>query len=454
MASDLREFIAAIDRAGELHRVTVPVSPHLEAAAIIDRVCKRPQGGHALHFAQIEGHVLPLVANLFGSSRRMALALGADVETLAERLRAGLRASGETNSVRALQQLIAPVAGQGPVLSLGTDDYLDATDEGLAMLPALQSWPGDGGRYLTLCQVYTTDPDSQVQNCGLYRVQVVDRHTALLRCHPGSGGARHLAAWHRKGCAMPVALALGGPPAMTWAASVSLPDGLDERDFVGFLVGEPVAGMRCHDVPLVVPARAEIILEGWIEPEEQQQEGPFGNHTGRYTDPAAAPVLRLERMTIRRDALYPCTVVGPPPMENINLARTTERLLLPLLQHDHPWVVDVHMPSETIFHRLAMVVLHRSCDLNVEAIAAALLSSSLLKGARALVLLDEGANPHDLSRVLWQVVNAPDRAPLAAGSCTTPVVDARLAKGAGRVMTTAAISTSITTRRRAFGLPD
>lgn len=454
MVSDLREFLAAIESEGELHRVTVPVNPHLEAAAIIDRMCKRPDGGSALHFARLIGHELPLVANLFGSRRRMALALGADVETLAERLRIGLRGTGEADSVRALRQLIASATGRGVVHGSAAGDSLDATAEGLDMLPALQSWPGDGGRYLTLCQVYTTDPERSAQNCGLYRVQIVDRHTALLRCHPGSGGSQHLAAWHGLGRSMPIALALGGPPAMTWAASVSLPDGLDERDFAGYLVDSPVDGIQCQEVPLIVPAGVDILLEGWVDPDEQRLEGPFGNHTGRYTPPAPAPVIRIHRMTIRRDALYPCTVVGPPPMENIHLARTTERLLLTLLQHDHPWVVDVHMPAKTIFHRLAMVVIDRSCEESVEAIAAALRSSSLLKGARALVLLDAGSPPDDLSEVLWQVVNAPDPAKRGTGSCMSPVIDARRAGRGARVMTTAAISASITGRRREFGLPD
>jgi len=453
MEGDLRSFIDTIDRCGALRTVSCPVSPHLEIAAIIDRVCKGPDGGPALLFTNVAGSSMPLAANLFGSSERMALALGGAIDGLAEKLRADLRRTGERDSVRALQQLITSSACHEEPLGLLAQDCFDATDDGLAALPALHAWPNDGGRYLTLCQVYTRDPVSQQQNCGLYRVQIVDRHTALLRCHPGSGGARHLAAWQQSGQPMPVALVLGGPPAMTWAACTSLPDGVDENDFVAYLGGKPVSKRRCLDVPLTVPAGAEIVLEGWVHPGEEALEGPFGNHTGRYVPAAPAPLLRISRMTVRQGAIYPCTVVGPPPMENIALARTTERLLLPLLQHDHPWVVDVHMPAETIFHRLAMVALRRDCDEGLDHIVAALLSSAVLKGAKALVLFDEDTPLRDRSRIFWQAFNASSCAATAAGSCAR-VIDARLGAPAERVQTTGTIDQRITARWQEYGVPD
>ena len=333
--NDLKSFIAKLANSGDLARVKCKVDPILEIAAIVNRVCKTGTGGKALLFENVQGSDLHVAANLFGSCRRMADCFGVDdIEVLSEKIRDDLAATKEGASGEILAHLTdlpefaAAIAAEAPW------QELDMTAQGLDIIPALKSWPGDAGRYLTLGQVFTSHPVTGDTNCGLYRVQLQDRHRALLRCHPGSGGAAHLKAWHDMGEAMPVAVALGGPPALTCAASMSLPEHVSEVNFIGYLMDSAVAMSPCKKSQLSVPAASEIVVEGRIFPGETMPEGPFGNHTGYYAPSAPAPVLRVQSISMKQEAIYPCTVVGPPPMENIHLARTTERLLLPLLRHD------------------------------------------------------------------------------------------------------------------------
>lgn len=291
-------------------------------------------------------------------------------------------------------------------------------------------------------------PETEETNCGMYRVQLLDRHKALLRCLPGSGGDRHLKAWHERGLPMPVTIALGGPPALTWAASVSLPDGVDEMDYVGYLSGEPVPMLRCQCSELAAPAAAEIIIEGKIWPAEEQLEGPFGNHTGSYSPAVPAPVIRVEKVLIRPEAIYPCTVVGPPPMENIYLAQATQQMLLPLLQHDHPWVMAVHMPVEGIFHRAAMVVVDSDCSWSLDQIRSALVTSMLLKKSKLIILLDEDVPRGSLRHVYWHIVNKMKCTKDADGV----LIDARTPSGWSRVVQDPDLVASVNKRWSEFGL--
>lgn len=450
---DLQQFVAMLDQAGELTRVSSVVDPHLEVAAVVNAVCKSARGNRALLFASVAGHSLPLAANLYGSPRRMAMALGVeDSAAWPQKLRAGLAASGADDSLRALEKLLAGSPQPAVYVDNAPCHELDITACGLAALPALQAWPGDGGRYLTLGQVFTCHPESLVGNCGMYRLQIVDRHKLLLRCHPGSGGARHLAAWHAGGQAMPIAIVLGGPPIMTWLAGVPLPGGVTETALAGYLTGQPIPLCRCLDTRLAVPARAEIVLEGRLVPGETMLEGPFGNHTGRYQPAAPAPVIRVESIRMREGAIYPCTVVGPPPMENSWLAAMTEALLLPLLQFDHPWVHDLHMPQQGIFHRAAMVAVSAGCPLSVEAMGEALRRATLLQGARLLVLLDGEVRLRDFADVYWRVVNAPGWPDSCHVEAAQVILDARSPNAERRVGPDLATARKLRARWHEYGL--
>lgn len=450
---DLQQFIAELERAGELTRVKCRADPHLEIAAVVDLLCKGSGGGPALLFERVAGHSIPLAVNLYGSRRRLALALGIQSsKEWAEKLRKDLAATGARDSRLAFEKIVSQRQERDACTESPPCWKIDCTDQGVSALPALQAWPGDGGRYLTLGQVFTCDPESLVGNCGMYRLQVVDRHRLLLRCHAGSGGARHLAAWHANGEAMPIAVALGGPPIMTWLAGVSLPGGVTELAFASYLTGRSLPVQRCQDPRLSVPASAEIVLEGRVWPGDEMLEGPFGNHTGRYQPAASAPVIRIERMYRRKEAIYPCTVVGPPPMENACLAEMTERILLPLLQFDHPWVQDLHMPPQGVFHRAALVAVAADCPVSVAEIRHALWASALLRDARLLILLDADVCLHDFADVYWRVVNAVDWATHCRADAQRLVVDARAPKGTRRVVADAETVRRIKARWGEYGL--
>lgn len=404
--SDLQEFIAHLETLGELVRVKERVDPYLEVAAIVTRMCKNPASNAALLFENVKGSTLPLVANSFGSSQRTAAALGVDnVQSLSAKLRADIHANNEKESGQALAELIqARAKGQVPSNESLTSLSVEAP-KGLYELPVLYSWPKDGGPYITLGQVFTQHPETKVQNCGMYRLQVVDKETALIRFHPGSGGGEHLQAWHARGQAMPLAVVLGGPPALTWCAGLSLPAGVTEPDFVTYLTGQTVAMAQCKNSELFVPSTAEIVIEGLIFANDELDEGPFGNHTGYYSEVSPAPVVKVQNVYMRESAIYPCTVVGPPPMENSYLAKANERVLLVLLQHDLPWVIDVHMPIEGIYHRAALVSVDAQ-SLSADEIGAKLTRTRLLRNSRLIVLLDKDCDLHNFNKVYWRLINA------------------------------------------------
>ncbi|MDT8443096.1 MAG: UbiD family decarboxylase, partial [Desulfuromonadales bacterium] len=298
--ADLQSFIAHLDAHDNLATVKVTVDPYLEIAAIVDRVCKRPGDTRALLFENVKGSKLPLAANLFGSQQRISLALGvADVEELVCRLRNDLKAYNGVTAGQALARLTGSCVSETHLPRAAPWFKTDVSKAGLANLPALHSWRGDGGRYLTLGQVFTRHPDGSRQNCGMYRVQILDKHTALIRCHPGSGGGAHMAAWHEQGKAMPLAIVLGGPPALTWCAGISLPGEVSELEFTRYLSGQSISVSQCQDSDLQVPTSSEIVIEGHINPGEEKTEGPFGNHTGYYTPAAPAPMIRITSVFTR-----------------------------------------------------------------------------------------------------------------------------------------------------------
>jgi 4-hydroxy-3-polyprenylbenzoate decarboxylase len=442
-----------LEQADDLVRIEAPVDPHLEIATIIDRVDHGAGRGRALLFTEVKGSELTLVANLFGTLQRVTWALGTvDLKGLAERFAEDLAATGKTNAWDALQTLLS--APQWQSLEIADDPAwrLDASGRGFDLLPALHAWPGDGGRYLTLAQVFTRHPETGQINCGMYRVQLLDHTTALLRCHPGSGGGRHLAAWRETGQAMPVAIVLGGPPALTWAAGVPLPDGVEETALVGYLTRSPVHMARLAETGLCVPATAEIVIEGSVSIDEERLEGPFGNHTGNYMPAAPAPVLHLTSIALREQAVYPCTLVGPPPREDLFLARATERLLLPLLRFDLPWVEDIHMPLEGIFHRAALVAVNATASGSLTDLSQALRQSPLLRGSRLLVLLDADVDLRQSAEVYWRTINCPDWSQHLSIDDGCLVIDARRAPDSSTVRPDPAVLGKVLDRWHEFGL--
>ncbi|MGB9081885.1 MAG: UbiD family decarboxylase, partial [Desulfuromonadaceae bacterium] len=365
-SSPLRQFISQLEAAGDLSRISVPVDPVLEIAAVTNRVCKRPGGGAALLFEHPAGSQFPVATNLFGSPARVCRALGVtNPGELTDRLRSLLDLIPDPDA-SALDRLIAALpefSRFAPHTTAEADPALIPMDPpDLLRFPFLQSWPGDGSavsrpRYITLPQVVTTDPDGGARNCGVYRVQIRGEREAAIQWKAGSGAARHAELYRRRGRAMPVAVVLGGDPATLFSALFPLPGDLDEMTFAGFLRGSPLVTVPCRSVPLRVPAGAEVVIEGYVEPGETVIEGPFGNHTGFYSPAAPAALMRVTAISHRPDAVIPATIVGQPPMEDCRMAESWERLQLAFLQRLVPAITDIRYPFEWVFHQSAIISL-------------------------------------------------------------------------------------------------
>lgn len=407
---DLREFMAALEQRGELHRVAAEVDPLLEIAAVTDRVSKGKEG-KALLFQRVKGGLFPVATNLFGSYGRTACALDVDdIRSLVQLLEKRLKRAdfGATPLHR-----IADEPGWRPVIvpEPPCHEVVERTPN-LSSYPILQSWPedgdGDGGRFLTLPLVFTRDREDASGNCGIYRMRIFGETAAGINWRRGSGGYRHFEKYRTVNEPMPVAVALGGPPALIFAGAMPLPDDVDELAFAGMLQDSPVELAQCLTVPLKVPARAEIVLEGYVDPGDLRQEGRFGNHTGFYAESPPVPVMRMTCITRRHDAIYPATVVGPPPMEDCYMAKGLERLLLPLLRQSVPQVVDLNMPLEWIFQPCMVVAVAKSFPGEGKEILYRLRQEPLLKSARLLMVVDKDVDVQDLSFAAWKGMNCID----------------------------------------------
>src|SRR3990172_3996633 len=339
---DLREYLRLLESRKNLAHLHTPVSSTLEVTEITDRVSKGPvEENVALIFENVTGFDIPVLINAYGSPRRMAWALG--VEEL-EQLNYNL---GRVVDMRLPQ-------GRGEMLGRGRDllrvvrsiglkpkkvrrgrvqEVILREKASLDFLPVLQCWPKDGGRFITLPQVITRDPESRTRNVGMYRLQVVDERRLLVHWQRHKGGAEHeRAARASKKDLIPAAIVLGGDPASMWCASAPLPPNIDEYLLAGYLRGAPVEFVNCVSQPLEVPAQAEIVIEGNVDPNEHRPEGPFGDHPGYYTPIEPFPVFYVTAITHRKDPIYPTTIVGIPPMEDVWMGKATERLFLPLIR--------------------------------------------------------------------------------------------------------------------------
>ena len=403
--TDLREFVARLETLGRLRRVAVPVWRDLEITEIVDRVSKAPgQANVALLFEQVEGADMPVLVNAFGAEDRMATALGVTrLDELGERVAKLLDARMPGSFGERLRKLgtLIDVARAAPrrVESAPCQEVVETVMPSLAGLPILQCWPADGGRYITLPAVFTRDPVTGARNVGMYRLQVFDDRTLGMHWQTHKGGAEHE---HRATARMPVAIALGGDPAMIYAASAPLPPGIDEVVFAGWLRGSGIDMVRCRTIDLEVPAQAEIVLEGWVDPRERRLEGPFGDHTGYYSLARDYPVFHLTGLTRRARPIYPTTIVGRPPQEDYWLGKATERIFLPLMRMMLPEIVDVNMPAEGVFHNLVIVSIRKRYPGQARKVMQALWGMGLMMLAKTIVVVSEHVNVHDLSEVAWR----------------------------------------------------
>lgn len=417
MFSSLHEFMGRLQLLGELRQVDTPVATQLEIAAITRRISRYPKGGPALLFTRPGQHPFPVVTNLFGSRQRMRLALGLDrLEDLTAQVEALLQ-SLPISSLDNLGPLLAghPAMAHGRPVLVPTGpcrEELERSND-LLQLPFLQNWPDDGaaagtGYYITLGQVFTSLPDGSQPNCGIYRCQIHDAQTLAIRWRSGSDAARHHQAFIQRRERMPVAIALGGPPALTLAAAWPLPEGLEEVTFAGWLRQASLPMVECLQGPLQVPAEAELVIEGFAEPDQPLIEGPFGNHTGRYDPAGPAARVTVVRITRREAPMVPATVVGPPPQEDCWMMLGWERLLAALLPRLVPEVRDIHLPLPWVFRQSAVVSVDSRGPRKVREIVQALWQLPWFAKARLLVLVDAERHPYSLMQTAWCAVNDTD----------------------------------------------
>ncbi|OAT85544.1 menaquinone biosynthesis decarboxylase [Desulfotomaculum copahuensis] len=403
---DLRAFITALEQRGWLKRITTGVDARLEIAEITDRVCKA--GGPALLFENVRGYNIPVLTNAFGSPERMQLALEtADLDHIGEELINILQPPElpvtlfeklkTLPKLARLSSFIPRNVKSGPCQEVVVKD-----NPSLDVFPVLTCWPGDGGPFITLPLVFTRDPQTGRRNVGMYRMQVYDSRTTGMHWHIHKDAAAH---YRRVREPLPVAVAIGADPAVIYAATAPLPAGIDEMLFAGFLRKEPVELVRCVTVDLEVPARAEIVLEGYVDPEETRLEGPFGDHTGYYSLADQYPVFHLTCVTHRKDPVYPATIVGRPPMEDAYLGKATERIFLPLMRLQLPEIVDMNMPFEGVFHNCVIVSIKKSYPGQAKKVMCALWGMGLMMLAKLIIVVDAEVDVQNVSEVMWRVFN-------------------------------------------------
>ncbi len=394
----LQTFIQHLERIGQLKRIQTYVDPVLEITEITDRVVKHQ--GPALLFERT-GTNFPLLINAFGSYERMALALHVkkDWNEIHERLQA-LFSSLQAPKQSFLDKLKAlPVLGQVskwfPKVQRGTAKCQEVVhlEPRLSMLPIMQCWPHDGGRYITLPLVHTYHPETKQRNVGMYRIQVLDEQRLIMHWQLHKTGRMHFELYRKRRKKMPIAIALGGDPVYTYVATAPLPPNVDEYLFAGFLRNRPVVLVPCITQPIEVPADADIVIEGYIDPEEPfAKEGPFGDHTGFYSLPDDYPVVHVTAITHRKDAVYPSTIVGIPPQEDAFLGKATERIFLTPIQLTLlPELIDMNLPIHGVFHNLALLKIQNEFPGHAYKVMNALWGAGQMMFTKVMVVVDEQA---------------------------------------------------------------
>ncbi len=414
----LNEFVQAIDAAGELVRVRQPVKAHLELCEIADRVMKQPGGGPALLFENVilrDGtrSRFPVGINLFGSMSRMALSLGVEyLDDHGDRITKLLDLKVPEGILGKLSMLprLMEVAKFPPRMQSGTPACQEVVWRGdevdLDQLPIITCWPEDGGPYITFPMVITKDPKRGIRNVGMYRVQQLGKNTLAMHWQRHKVGAAHWREMAEKGERMPVVIAIGADPASMYSASAPLPPTVDEFIFAGFLRRKPVQLAKALTCDLEVPADADFVLEGYIDPAEALvTEGPFGDHTGFYSLADLYPKVHVTAVTMRRNPIFPATIVGRPPMEDFYLGHATERIFLPLLKLTIPEIVDYHMPAEGIFHNLVFVSIRKEYPGQAYKVMNAMWGQGLMSLAKVLVIVDDWVNVRNPQEAWWVALN-------------------------------------------------
>jgi len=441
----LADFISLLEREGELARVNVPVDPKLEIAAICDRVGKTPAphghgepdkspaarlGGKALLFQNVAGSDMPVAINTFGSYWRVTQALGTPtLAALAERVQALIKPEIPSTLMEKMKKLPDLMKlGTMPPKSVRNGICQQVVLEGeradLNRLPLIQCWPLDGdlqsgqvsdtnaaasvtergsGRYITFGGVFTRDPQTGDRNIGMYRVQQFSARKCAMHWHMHHDGARHFRMYQKRGEKMPLAIVLGGESVLPYAATAPLPPGIEELLLAGFLNGRGIELVPCRTIPLEVPANAEIVIEGFVDPLEKLMEGPFGDHTGFYSLADWYPAYYVTAITHRKDPIYPTTIVGKPPMEDYFLGKATERIFLPLLRTIVPDILDYSLPISGVFHNCAFIKIRKEYPYQARRVMHAIWGAGQMSFTKFIIVVDEHVDVHDEQDVFFHL---------------------------------------------------
>lgn len=441
------DFLQLLESQGELQRIKTPVSPILEISEITDRVCKMPAphghkerdrssannlGGKALLFENVQGSDIPVAINTFGSYHRMNLAFGSEsLDQLAERVQQLVKPEIPTtlmDKMRKLPDLLKMASFPPKTVRSGICQQivLEGDRADLTKLPIIQCWPLDGdlrsgqvfdlnaaaeaadrqtgtGRYITLAGIYTKNPEDGSRNIGMYRVQVHGPRKAAMHWHMHHDGARHFRMWQKRGEKMPLAVVLGGESVLPYAATAPLPPSVEELLFAGFLNGGGIELVQCKTIDLEVPANAEIVIEGYIDPNATLMEGPFGDHTGFYSLADWYREFTVTAITMRKNPIYPTTIVGSPPMEDYFMGKATERIFLPLLKMLIPDIVDYCLPISGVFHNCAFVKIRKEYPQQARRVMHAIWGAGQMAFTKFIVVVDEDVDVHDEQQVLFHL---------------------------------------------------
>lgn len=408
---NLKEWIDQLEQEKELLHVHKEIDPVLEMAEIVDRLCKN--GGKAVVFENPKGSSIPVAMNFFGSKKRMSLSLGVqDLEVLASEIEDLLKFQPPQSLMEGVK--LFPKYGQlfrhrPKTVNKAPCQELIQTKVDLSSLPILQCWPEDGGRYITLGVVITKDPKTQRQNAGMYRLQVFDEKTTGMHWHKHHDGSSSYSQYKRLGKKMEVAVVLGGPPSMIYSATAPLPPFLDEFIFACFLMKDSLNMVRAKTVDLKVPAEAEIVLEGYVDPKENfRTEGPFGDHTGFYSLADDFPIFHVTAITQRENPIYPSIIVGKPPMEDTYMGKATERLFLPILKLFIPEIVDMNFPAFGVFHNCVFVSIQKEYPYQARKVMSALWGLGQMMLTKFIVVVDKHVNVQNEEEVLWTLTSNVD----------------------------------------------
>jgi 4-hydroxy-3-polyprenylbenzoate decarboxylase len=436
--NSFRDFLAQLEAAGELRRIAEPLATELEITELADREMKKPDGGKALLIEKptVNGQVspFPLAINALGSYRRMAMSMGVEsVDEAAAELSSLMKAKPPASFKEAIKLLGTALDlrhAKPKIVQSGSckevvhkfeapasridawplapnvrkPETFAAQSPTLLNLPIQKCWPLDGGRFITLPCVVTKDPDTGERNVGMYRMQVYDERTTGMHWQLQKVGARHGRRFYETGTRMPVAVFLGGDPVFTFCATAPLPDGLDEFLLAGYLRKKSVDLVKCETNDLEVPADADFVIEGYVDPTEPlREEGPFGDHTGYYSLPDYYPVFHVTAITHRKDAVYPATIVGRPSMEDFYIGSASVKLFLPIFKMNFPEIVDIALPAEGVFHNLVFVSIKKTYPMQAYKIMHGLWGMGQMMFTKYVVVVDADVNVHNASEVLFRL---------------------------------------------------